>query len=311
MSKRQTGAMLDLWRPPDGAGEPVGCLTTTYTFAPSLFDEQCLARFLEIESEPNREDLAFLIERETRLGGVYAGVLVDHTQAGVEHSLRWDVLPVRIRAGKQHAKLSLLAWTAHLRLIITSANLTEPGYRTNHEVAGVIDLRAEAMQEDPLRDAITFLNSLLRFVPSVPGGSPVVQRAQAFLGQVERQVRKWEPVRGRQAVRQYLVFTIPRGGAGAPSRSTLDEAIRLCRTRGGAPSDARVASPFFDLDQDASSVTAALAKAMARGVRRRLRFGVPVVRDDVGDLPRLVAPRALLTTAQRYADNVTFEALPD
>ena len=81
MSKRRnsssSGAMLDLWRPPQGAKEPVGCLATTYTFAPGLFEEQCLARFLEIESEPNREDLAFLLERESRLGGVYAGVLVD------------------------------------------------------------------------------------------------------------------------------------------------------------------------------------------------------------------------------------------
>jgi len=104
MSKRKktssSGAMLDLWRPPQDAGDPLGCLASTYTFAPALFDEQCLARFLEIESEPNQEDLAFLLERESRLGGVYTGVLVDYTRAGVEHSLRWDVLPVRIRAGK-------------------------------------------------------------------------------------------------------------------------------------------------------------------------------------------------------------------
>ena len=111
MSKRSkrsaTGTMLELWRPPQ-AGDPVGCLATTYTFEPGLFDEQCLARFLEIESEPNREDLAFLLERETRLGSLYAGVLVDHTQAGVDHSLRWDVLPVRIPGGKQHAKIVFL-----------------------------------------------------------------------------------------------------------------------------------------------------------------------------------------------------------
>ena len=49
-SKNSSGAMLDLWRPPGGAGDPTGCLATTYTFAPGLFDEQCLARFLEIES---------------------------------------------------------------------------------------------------------------------------------------------------------------------------------------------------------------------------------------------------------------------
>jgi hypothetical protein len=40
MSKRKkstsTGAMLDLWRPPLGAGDPVGCIATTFTFAPAL-----------------------------------------------------------------------------------------------------------------------------------------------------------------------------------------------------------------------------------------------------------------------------------
>ena len=150
------GAMLDLWRSPEGAGDPVGCLATTYTFHPGLFDEQCLARFLEIESEPDREDLAFLLERETRLGGVYAGVLVDHTQAGVEHSLRWDVLPVRVRAGKQHAKISLLAWTQRLRIIIASANLTEAGYRSNFEVAAVVDLEPDDADLSMLGDAVTF-----------------------------------------------------------------------------------------------------------------------------------------------------------
>src|ERR1051325_5805516 len=117
------GAMLDLWRPPQHAGEAIGCLATTFTFHPALFDDQCLERFLEIESEPDREDLAFLLERESRLGGVYAGVLVDHCQAGVEHSLRWDVLPVRIRFGKQHAKVSVLCWTHCTRIIVSSANL--------------------------------------------------------------------------------------------------------------------------------------------------------------------------------------------
>src|SRR5438034_8387658 len=152
-----TGAMLELWRPPQRVGDPVGCLATTYTFTPGLFDEQCLARFLEIESEPNREDLAFLLERESRLGSVYAGVLVDHTQAGVEHSLRWDVLPVRIRAGKQHAKISLLAWERHVRLIVASANLTDPGYRSNQEVAAVVDLSPQEADGEVLAQTLSFL----------------------------------------------------------------------------------------------------------------------------------------------------------
>jgi len=121
------GSMLSLWRPPRGRRRPGRMPGTTYTFTPDLFAERCLPYFLGIDSEPDREDLPFFLERETRLGSVYAGILVDHTQAGVEHSLRWDVLPVRVRAGKAARKLSLLVWGGQIRIVVASANLTEQG----------------------------------------------------------------------------------------------------------------------------------------------------------------------------------------
>ena len=317
MSKQRnssSGAMLDLWRPPQGAGDPIGCLATTYTFAPGLFDEQCLARFLEIESEPNREDLAFLLERETRLGSVYTGVLVDHTQAGVEHSLRWDVLPVRIRSGKQHAKLSLLAWSGHVRIIVASANLTEPGYRFNHEVTGTVELTEDEANTQALEDAVTFLRRLLLLVPGASEHPwEIVRRAEAFLNQVEGQVQKWKPLPRARTVRQQLVFTLPAAGAGRPARSSVEAAIDACRGRGGSPYRAWVASPFFDVEvEDDSRVTAALCKLMARGVRRELEFCVPAIHaDEATPVPRLAAPRSLLLTPQAYNCEVSIYKLPE
>ena len=187
------GTMLDLWRPPKDAGDAVGCLATTFTFHPALFDEQCLGRFLDIESEPDREDLAFLLERESRLGGVYAGVLVDHQQAGVEHSLRWDVLRVRIRIGKQHSKLSLLVWKNHIRIIVSSANLTESGYRFNREITGTVDLTSDHFNEVILSQAIAFLRGLLRFVPGANTQLPEVVRAESFLTETEQLAANWQP----------------------------------------------------------------------------------------------------------------------
>jgi hypothetical protein len=305
--------MLDLWRSPQGAGDPLGCLATTYTFSPGLFDEQCLARFLEIDSEPNREDLAFLLERESRLGSVYAGVLVDYTQAGVEHSLRWDVLPVRIKAGKQHAKLSLLSWSEHIRIILASANLSEPGYRTNYEVAAAIEIIPEKANAALLTEAIAFLRSLLQFVPGAlqPKTPPEVQRAHSFLEQIEQQVQLWK-VPPRESVRQHLVFTLPTESNGRPARSSLEEAIAACRRRGGSPKKAKVVSPFFDQDSDTNRVTASLSKFLARGTTRELRLGVPAVHDAwKGRVPRLVAPKALWKTALQYNDTVYVDMLPD
>lgn len=306
------GTMLELWRAPHGAGDPIGCLATTYTFAPGLFDEQCLARFLEIESEPNREDLAFLLERESKLGGVYAGVLVDHTQAGVEHSLRWDVLPVRIRAGKQHAKLSLLAWAHHLRIIVTSANLTEPGYRSNYEVAAGIDLTPEEANADLLAEAVSFLRALLSLVPGATERPPEVQRAEAFLNRVERQVQRWKPNRRGPTTRRQLAVTLPSTAPDQAARSSLDDAIGVCRRRGGSPTKAWIASPFFDADDAATRVTTALCKLMARGGRRSLWFCVPAIRDDQQSIvPRLAAPIALMRTPPAYQGTVTVEILPE
>lgn len=303
--------MLDLWRPQQGAGDPIGCLATTFTFAPELFDEQCLARFLEIESEPNREDLAFLLERENKLGGVYAGVLVDHTQAGVAHSLRWDVLSVRIRGARQHAKLSLLAWSHNVRIVVASANLTNPGYRLNHEVATAVDLMPNDANLEILADAIGFLKRLLEFAPGASERSPEVMRAESFLDHVARQTEGWAPSRKRGKVRQQLVCTIPGGQAGRAARSSLDEAVDACRRRGASPSTAWVASPFFDADGDTSRVTAALCKQMARGGRRQICFCVPSIPGDGAAEARLAAPVALLKTPPAYQGVVTIKTLPD
>jgi hypothetical protein len=305
-----TGAMLELWRPPQGAGDAIGCVTTTYTFSPAIFDEQCLARFLDIGSEPDREDLPFLLERESRLQEAYAGVLVDHTQAGVAHSLRWDVLPVRVPGAKQHAKLSLLVWASHVRVIVSSANLTEYGYRFNQEVAGAVDLTPRGGDIGVLTSSLDFLQVLLEFVPGPAAGLPVVERAQAFLEAVRKQTEGWRGDRRKNAVRQHLVVTAPERPKGDAARSSLVEAVGICRRGGGSPTEAWVASPFFDADQAASQVSASLCKLLARGWQRSMRLCVPAPRDEPTGVVRLPAPRALLDTPSRYDCGVTVELLP-
>lgn len=304
--------MLELWRPPQGAGEPIGCLATTYTFAPELFDEQCLARFLEIDSEPNREDLAFLLERESRLGGVYAGVLVDFTQSGVAHSLRWDVLPVRVRSGKQHAKLSLLVWRHHVRVIVASANLTSCGYRLNQEVATSLEFSPKACDRQLLDDAVGFLRDVLQFVPTGDEErTPELRRAGAFLEHVERQVSGWSPKKRNAHTRRKLVFTLPASeGRGGPEQSALDGALAACRARGGAPESAWIASPFFDPSEETSYATAELCKKMARGKARAVCVCVPGSREGDDGVPRLAAPRSLAETPARYGTAMTIKLLP-
>ena len=303
-------AMLELWRAPAGAGEPIGCLASTFTFQPGLFEEQCLARFLQVDSDPQREELAYLLEREANLGKAYAGVLVDRSQAGVEHSLRWDVLSVHIPRGKQHAKLSVLAWENCIRVIVSSANLTEQGYRSNQEVTIAIDGNRDGADPRIVTDAVDFLESLIDFVPSGQGESPQKKRARAFLDQVRLLIQDWPKTSNDPSVRQSLVATLPRNTVRSEeARSSLSEALKAC-SKYGAPEEIWVASPFFDAGDGEDVTTAAICKAFARGRTRSLYFAVPSL-DRVGtEAPRLAAPKSLLVTSKKYADQVEFEILP-
>jgi len=76
--ERQANRLLDYWVPPDAAGEPVGCVATTFTFDSVFFEEECLTRFAQVESDPQEDGPAYLIEREEELAGLAcSAVLVD------------------------------------------------------------------------------------------------------------------------------------------------------------------------------------------------------------------------------------------
>jgi hypothetical protein len=313
MKKRgNNGTMLELWRPPPDAGEPIGCLTTTYTFSPGLFDEQCLGRFLEIDSDPKREELPFILEKVRLLGRVYCGVMVDHSHAGVAHSLRWDLLPVRIPGGKQHAKISLLAWERHVRIIVASANLSEHGYRKNREVVGTIECTPENTDHELLKQAIGFLKRLLRWVPGANTNPPEIERARTYLDRVAKTTRGWNaPPRRKHPVRQHLVFTLPANGPGSPAHSALDECMAFCVKNGGRPTLADIASPFFDKDEGATILVKRLCDAL-QPIARLVHFFIPSNGDTESDAqPRLAAPKSLWSAAQKYRCACDVSTLPD
>jgi len=311
--RRQVGAdvaLLDLWRPPEGAGAPVGCLATTYTFDAELFDRYCLAAFLAIDSDPDREDLAYLLERESQLANCYVGVLVDRAHAGVTHSLRWDVLPVRVPGGIQHAKLSILAWANHVRVIIASANLSEPGYRYNREVVGVVDFTPVSCDQALLKEQLDFLTEVLRYVPGRIEASPPIGRAHGFIQTLARQTSGWAAPPTREPVRRVFVPTVPARPR-SPGNGMLSEVFAVLG-RGRPPvTEIRLASPFFDKSDPAVTV-AALCAGMGRRSSPVLRLAVPALQVEDGSTPaRLQVPDAYRTGTQSMGVAVQVDMLPE
>ena len=67
--------LLNLWSPDPDAGAPIGCVATTFTLGASHFEEQCLARFVSMETAPAENARAYIVEREEKLSQIFACVL--------------------------------------------------------------------------------------------------------------------------------------------------------------------------------------------------------------------------------------------
>ena len=269
--ERSRRRLLELWKPEDEFGPPIGCVATTFTFDAAFFEEDCLAEFAGVQSDATEDGRIYVIEREEKLSQCQAWVIVDQAHVPSSRSLRWHVLTARVPRGIQHAKLSLLVWRDRIRVLIGSANLTPSGYRRNFENVGVLEFGPSLDDPTPL----DLLDQTLRYVEVLRGlaanakASVGPQAALTrFLDGVDRQIRTWpRPSWPRGGPRAVLLPVQPGG-------TSLFE--QLAGEMSGPPyAKAWVQTPFFDDNDGPRRVTTALAEIMAQREDRRISFTAP------------------------------------
>jgi hypothetical protein len=296
-----TGArLLDQWSPPEGAGAPVACLATTFTFDADFFAQDCLARFLSLSTVASEGDrissIVALLEEEDRLSEARVCVLIDHSSPAEKRNLRWDVLPVRAPGGLLHAKVAVLLWARATRVILGSANLTPAGYRRQVEVALALDLNEGCKVPRTVADSL--IDNLRRITELAPG--PTVgakERALATLGLLaDRVAALGLPATNAGGVRLAI----------APARPGVCPVDRLPDVwRGGQPLRATVLSPFWDDAVPAPAIVAVGRQLSGRPASRRSTRLVVGVDPLTG---RIQAPPSL--AAQPGTEAVVFDT-PD
>lgn len=306
MAKRRaeegTTRLLDVWEPPPGAGDHIGCVATTFTFDPHFFEEHCLSRFLRLDTDPREDGAAYLIDREEKLAEAQVCVLVDRAHADGSASPRWNVLPVTVPNRIFHPKVSVLAWHNFIRVVVSSANLTEPGYRKNQEVVGVLDFHdGGGVSLDVLSETLTFLERTSELAPGSATDPGPKARLLAFLRSLAQAARSWrvDPLKPRESPQVVPVFVGPMEGYRA---SALQRLGMLMRDRGGPAHSACVLSPFFDESSDkVYRATGELLGVLTDRGSRYMEFLVPVERLPDGQT-RLRAPRSLVEPGRKSAE---------
>lgn len=239
------GYLLDNWKKPDNAGVPVGCIATSFTFSSSFFEEECLSRFLGLETDPLEDGPLYLIDREEKLAQVTcACAVVDRHHCKGPRSLRWDLLPARVNKGILHAKISLLVWSDAIRILIGSANLTEDGYRRNLEVYSVFDYKKDGKHPiHILFEVVNFLNVCLNTTRVKDmASSPALDRARELLDRVQKTPEDWgipDSQCQKDGIGAYPIFVQPG------KDHALEQLSRLWPAS-TPPTDAYVVSPFFN-----------------------------------------------------------------
>lgn len=129
------GKLLDQWEKPADSGDPVGCLCSSFTFHSDLFEEECLGRFLGLDSDAIEESELYALELDSRLSQMGKAVIfVDSRHSKGPKSPRWSMIPVHLPGASFHPKIQILIWEKAIRVIIGSANITNDGYRYNDEL---------------------------------------------------------------------------------------------------------------------------------------------------------------------------------
>jgi len=258
--------LLDQWSPPDGAGAPIACLATTFTFEADFFAQDCLARFLSLSTVKGEGDrissVAAVLEEEERLSDTTICVLIDRSSPAEKRNLRWDVLPIHPPGGLLHAKVAVLLWERSARILLGSANLTSAGYRRQVETLLAIDIAkgcgvARPVIEDLLRE----LRLLVALAPPAAAGAR--SRAMTTLDQVATRLDELDlPRKGDRDLR--LAMAPARPGT-SPLSSIADV------WHGPQPLRATMLSPYWDDHAPAPALEAVWSRLTGRpSTRRRL-----------------------------------------
>ena len=268
--------LLDFWQKPHHAGEPVALFATTFVLEPDFFEQNCLARFLEVssvnEDTGSVEDIVASVELHELLQKTKVTVLADRSASVSRTSLLWDLLGCKVEGALLHAKVAVLLWENATRVILGSMNLTSAGYRRQIEIGLAADLGSECLfTQDVLRGIAGELASYLELVPGYNEKLPVFSRARETLEMFGRRINEQHDAKA--AV--YVAF--------APANATKKPLDRLGDVwRAGQPLIATHLSPFWDTKD--STVLEVIKKLLTGRPASRRKHRVAVVLGPCGQI---------------------------
>lgn len=179
--------LIDRLAPNEGWGTMHGVLATTFDLQPDFLEMDFLPSLFRLGAWDDRS-WATRIGLERKLAELEAAVVIMEARRyhARPRSLHLQLVPATSPHGTSlHAKVTLLVFDQAIRLVVGSANLTEPGYRKNREAVAVITATEKnVMETGVVRDAIAGMETML--------GDWLTPDAHKVIGRAKDIILNWD-----------------------------------------------------------------------------------------------------------------------
>jgi hypothetical protein len=276
--------LLDAVRPAEADGPLRSAVLSTYGLSldqPNFFEHDFLPTLLGLGGVRDRGYVA-PVTLERKLAETYCALICDaHALAeGARPSLRVDVIP--ISRPRHHAKITFIHRQRLVRVIISSANLTHDGYRSQREAAAVLDFRPDGGLPWSILDGLArgWMETL---------GDAATGPVRSAVDNAVAVARSWpvRPVKGTSPVIR-VVF----GGGQSPLWRQLADAW----PQGEPVLSWRICSPFWPGTDSHTTPFESIADALRQRGASLEKTEIEVIcpADVAGERARPVFPFALL-----------------
>lgn len=276
--------LLDAVRPAEADGPLRSAVLSTYGLSldqPNFFEHDFLPTLLGLGGVRDRGYVT-PVALERKLAESYCALICDaHALAeGARPSLRVDVVP--IARPRHHAKIVLIHRQRLVRVIVSSANLTHDGYRSQREAAAVLDFRPDGGLPPALLDdlAVGWLAAI---------GAAATTPLRAALANAVSAAAAWpaRPVKGPMPN-----VRVVHGGGPTPLWRQLADAW----PRGEPVLSWQICSPFWPGPDSRTTPFEAIAEALRQRDASLDQTELEVIcpADVAGDRARPVFPFGLL-----------------
>jgi HKD family nuclease len=233
-------------------------------------------------------------------------VLVDQHHCKGERSLRWDLIPCRVKNGILHSKITILQWSNCIRVIVGSANLTRPGHCLNQEIFGVFDYSMQNDSDPKLsKDILGFLKKLV----NEQCGEIIKARFESLSNVIQARIKDWSKKTGNNhsneiSVQTLLISPTQKNGF-ARLREIWDEKFSA------PPDNAWITSPFFDQDEHPYSPSNKIVEILKQRGDVNINYQVTIDPNDNPNEAVIVNAPEYLTKSSKASCSIKFSSVKE